>query len=205
MKSTSQAAVAALTERFDRIALDFVNSRLHTRFGTADPFATPDGVLTWMDMAGVDGWDELRPTGPSGARLLRDEAVHLRHCIDALLAAAADGRTVPGPQWLGLARALRWASTSFEAESGPGEPFRLRRRYRAADGVATGSLMPIALDAIRLADEADPDRLRRCQAEECTRWFLDTSKGGQRRWCSMATCGNRAKAARYRERHLTDA
>jgi predicted RNA-binding Zn ribbon-like protein len=28
--------------------------------------------------------------------------------------------------------------------------------------------------------------------------FLDTTKNGRRRWCDMATCGNRAKAARHR-------
>ena len=30
--------------------------------------------------------------------------------------------------------------------------------------------------------------------------FLDTSRAGRRRWCSMATCGNRQKVAAYRRR-----
>jgi predicted RNA-binding Zn ribbon-like protein len=30
--------------------------------------------------------------------------------------------------------------------------------------------------------------------------FYDTSRTGRRRWCDMATCGNRAKAARHRAR-----
>jgi predicted RNA-binding Zn ribbon-like protein len=30
--------------------------------------------------------------------------------------------------------------------------------------------------------------------------FFDSSPTGRRRWCDMATCGNRAKAARHRAR-----
>jgi predicted RNA-binding Zn ribbon-like protein len=33
------------------------------------------------------------------------------------------------------------------------------------------------------------------------RWvFYDESRAGKRRWCDMASCGNRAKAARHRAR-----
>ncbi|WP_443691321.1 CGNR zinc finger domain-containing protein [Pseudomonas sp.] len=35
------------------------------------------------------------------------------------------------------------------------------------------------------------------QCEGCTWLFIDTSKNHRRRWCSMATCGNRAKAQRH--------
>ena len=41
------------------------------------------------------------------------------------------------------------------------------------------------------------DRVRSCEHEDCTIWFLDTSKAGRRRWCSMEVCGNRAKARRH--------
>ncbi|MFK4105631.1 CGNR zinc finger domain-containing protein [Streptomyces sp. NPDC019531] len=42
-----------------------------------------------------------------------------------------------------------------------------------------------------------PDRIRLCDQPDCIRYFLDTSRNGTRRWCSMALCGNRAKAARH--------
>ena len=44
---------------------------------------------------------------------------------------------------------------------------------------------------------ADPSRVRRCAHPECVLYFHDTSPKRSRRWCSMATCGNRAKAARH--------
>ncbi|MEV6928289.1 CGNR zinc finger domain-containing protein [Dactylosporangium sp. NPDC051485] len=42
-----------------------------------------------------------------------------------------------------------------------------------------------------------PDRLRHCANPDCVLHFYDTSPKANRRWCSMAGCGNRAKAARH--------
>jgi predicted RNA-binding Zn ribbon-like protein len=44
----------------------------------------------------------------------------------------------------------------------------------------------------------DPERIKLCDG--CSWVFFDTSRTGRRRWCDMATCGNRAKAARHRAR-----
>jgi len=41
------------------------------------------------------------------------------------------------------------------------------------------------------------DRIRKCEHDDCILHFLDTSKAGKRRWCSMETCGNRQKAAEF--------
>ena len=41
------------------------------------------------------------------------------------------------------------------------------------------------------------DRVRRCANDVCLWLFLDDSKSGNRRWCSMSACGNRAKAHRH--------
>jgi len=40
----------------------------------------------------------------------------------------------------------------------------------------------------------------RCQNPACVLWFFDTTRNGTRRWCSMAVCGNRAKARRHYDR-----
>ncbi len=41
------------------------------------------------------------------------------------------------------------------------------------------------------------DRIRGCANPDCILWFLDTTRPGTRRWCSMAACGNRDKAIRH--------
>lgn len=56
-----------------------------------------------------------------------------------------------------------------------------------------------AADYLRLL-ENDPTRIRRCAHPDCVLYFYDVSKNGLRRWCSMAGCGNRAKASRHYQR-----
>jgi predicted RNA-binding Zn ribbon-like protein len=45
------------------------------------------------------------------------------------------------------------------------------------------------------------DRIRQCQHPQCVLWYLDTSRSGTRRWCSMAVCGNRTKVQRHHHGH----
>jgi len=61
-------------------------------------------------------------------------------------------------------------------------------------------LLPIAEAMGDLVCQKDFGLVRRCEGLGCTLWFLDVSKGHARRWCSMAVCGNRAKAATHRAR-----
>ena len=62
---------------------------------------------------------------------------------------------------------------------------------------------PLAYQAAQLLASADRSRVRKCG--QCVLHFLDTSKKGTRRWCSMQLCGNRLKVAAYaaRQRALT--
>jgi predicted RNA-binding Zn ribbon-like protein len=63
------------------------------------------------------------------------------------------------------------------------------------------ALGAIALDAARMLGVAtDRGRIRICASETCSARFYDRSPGGRRRWCSMRTCGNEAKARRHRAR-----
>jgi len=55
-----------------------------------------------------------------------------------------------------------------------------------------------AADLLELL-RAGRDRIRTCAADDCILHFYDDSRSGRRRWCSMATCGNRAKARRHYE------
>ena len=59
----------------------------------------------------------------------------------------------------------------------------------------------------RLADplvteltDGHPERVKICASDTCQWIFYDASRTSRRRWCDMATCGNRAKAARHRAR-----
>jgi predicted RNA-binding Zn ribbon-like protein len=61
-------------------------------------------------------------------------------------------------------------------------------------------LWPVAKDAADLLASEKASRVRMCemsQEHECSWVFLDETKNGKKRWCSMQTCGNRAKARRF--------
>jgi len=64
-------------------------------------------------------------------------------------------------------------------------------------------LGPLANGAATLFTEVDRRRVRRCGQGQCVLHFLDTSKKGTRRWCSMRLCGNRLKVAAYAARQRT--
>jgi len=57
-------------------------------------------------------------------------------------------------------------------------------------------LVPALLDALDLARD-DISRVRECAAANCAYLYVDTSRNGSRRWCSMERCGSRAKAHNY--------
>ena len=57
---------------------------------------------------------------------------------------------------------------------------------------------PLAQAAATLFAHTNRDRVRKC--DQCVLHFVDTSKKGTRRWCSMQLCGNRLKVAVYAAR-----
>ena len=72
-----------------------------------------------------------------------------------------------------------------------------RRRAGGGQVRVAQALSSIARDAVAILT-ADDGRIRRCAG--CARVFHDDSRTGNRKWCSMLTCGNRAKVAAFRRR-----
>jgi predicted RNA-binding Zn ribbon-like protein len=61
-------------------------------------------------------------------------------------------------------------------------------------------IWPIVESAATLLTAGEFDCVSECAADDCNWLFLDRSRGGTRRWCSMRSCGNRAKARRHYRR-----
>lgn len=64
---------------------------------------------------------------------------------------------------------------------------------RLLPGNARQALSTVARDAIDLFSSPLAERVRICEADDCGLLFVDTSRPGTRRWCSMDWCGDRAK------------
>jgi len=78
-----------------------------------------------------------------------------------------------------------------------------RLEEHAAEDPLASALGAIALDAARmLAHPPERERIRICGSDTCEARFYDRSPAARRRWCSMALCGNVAKARRHRARTL---
>ncbi|MFD2262317.1 CGNR zinc finger domain-containing protein [Lacibacterium aquatile] len=75
--------------------------------------------------------------------------------------------------------------------------------WRPIEEPFTGHHLPVyrlAHAALELLKDLTHGRLRRCAGEDCGWLFLDQSKAGRRRWCSMSDCGNAAKQRKFRAR-----
>lgn len=163
-----------------RPALDLCNTRL----GEIDLLRSPSDLARWFVAVGaVDHPPAISARELEAARALRDG---LR---PALLAG-------DGPAVARLAEA--WL------DDAPGrlcvEVDTLRPRFTPGARTSGCLLVDAVLDALDLVRE-QPGRVRECSGEECPVVFLDESRNGSRRWCSMEVCGSRAKAASYYRRH----
>jgi len=77
-------------------------------------------------------------------------------------------------------------------------------RYGAEEPV-TAVPAAVARDALDRATAPAPARVRACTGPHRGAWFLDNSRPGNRRWCSMETCGNQAKKSTWRGKQATAA
>lgn len=178
-------------------ALDFVNTA-----GGRDKSREPDRLgayaafLAWAEAAGLLTATEaagLAPCAqtPAAARVL-DRAVTFREALHALLLAVAHREAaLPSEARREVEAAIRMAladATLVEDAAG--------LRWDARN--VTDPSLPFhrtALAAQELFGSGALAKVRAC--ERCSWLFVDRSRGRPRRWCSMAACGNRAKAARH--------
>ncbi|GAA1501851.1 CGNR zinc finger domain-containing protein [Streptomyces synnematoformans] len=168
------------------LALDLVNTWWIDQGRAVDFFDEPRGVRRWLAEHGLpDG------AGDAGGTAVAPDAVR------EPLTAARDA----------LRAALAGDEQPLDAILAHGARRPLLRNGTAASEVVVDdpAWLPAwcaAADLVRLYAER-PDRIRACADSACVLWFYDVSKNGRRRWCSMEGCGNRAKAARFQDRHRT--
>jgi predicted RNA-binding Zn ribbon-like protein len=171
-------------------ALDFLNTRLDDRGVPIDLLPDSHAVARWLAAAGVihDAEGISRHWTGTPAQILRFRE-HLRKAVIRL-----EGGSTPPVSFIHEINA-HLANFPAIRELTASPPLSRTARWQFTGHVdsALGPLAEFAADLF--ATTTDPSRLRKCDA--CMIHFLDTSKKGTRRWCSMALCGNRAKVAAY--------
>ena len=68
------------------------------------------------------------------------------------------------------------------------------------DGDAGALLVTLAREAVQLFGSEAGKLIRQCESRTCTLYFIDNSRRGDRRWCSMSGSGNKAKVREFRRR-----
>jgi predicted RNA-binding Zn ribbon-like protein len=168
------------------LALEFVATLAGRKREPLDRLATRVDLSAWLEQAGLG-------TGIVSSEADLAAARELREAIYGLLHARRANRRARGAD---VATVNRFAALSPPVPQLDG---RLRLEWQAPNP-ATAALAQIARAAVELLSSPDVDRIRDCADPTCSLMFIDHSRPGRRRWCSMDRCGNRTKTARYRHR-----
>jgi predicted RNA-binding Zn ribbon-like protein len=179
-----------------RVSVDFVNTLRERWWRRVESLVTPRDLERWLQRVGL-----LSSSAAAGDGAVESARV-LREAVDAAFAATLDGRTPPLPALATLNAWLPHALAPPCLALRGGELALVDSPARDEVALALGR---IALDAAQIiAEPRARRRLRTCASDTCSARFFDNSPAGRRQWCSMRTCGNVAKARRYRARHTHD-
>jgi len=176
-------------------ALDFCNTRAGW---DAPPLPRGEWLQDYDTLAGwaayadlLDAEEEAALRGRTGARAeaVLADARRLRGRLRTAVLDPSDARAVAD-----VGAAVRTAAEGLRLEPGA----RPAWRVEAARQVEL-PLLRVAWAAGELLTSGELDRVKACPGDECGWVFLDRS--GRRRWCSMDSCGNRAKVRAHAARH----
>jgi predicted RNA-binding Zn ribbon-like protein len=161
------------------LSLDLLNTRWRGT-PTNDLLTDPAGYGIWLASAGLA---DRCPADAAGLTCV----LTARAAIAEVVLAAEEQR----PAELGaLNEVLRHGRLRHSlTEAGPQESAEVDAPEWLAAWLAADDYLSLVREGAH--------RIKRCAHPTCILHFFDTSQNGRRRWCSMAVCGNRAKAARH--------
>lgn len=185
---TNDLRRAGFPFRSGRLCLDFVATVAKRGIADREMLTGPAALRTWLHVAGLPAAQDLRDTDLDRVRELR-EAVH------ALTRRHVDG-VPPDPAVIETINAAAVPGTppAFLGSDG-------RTLLPPGQAPLDGILATLARDTIDLFGGPLRHRVRACIGHDCSLFFVDRSRPGTRRWCTMAACGEKASSAAYRKRH----
>ncbi|HLW71832.1 MAG TPA: ABATE domain-containing protein [Candidatus Binataceae bacterium] len=180
-----------------QLCMDFANTLAWRGSATAESlhnikelidWAASTGCLTTRQAAAALAWARKSPA-PAG--LMLAQALGLREALYATFARLARGGEPSRDAIAQLNRALDEAPARRVLAA---ERSRIGWRIERDLTSVAELLAPVLWSAADVLAGRQTARLRLCANPKCLWLFVDDSKSGTRRWCSMQACGNRAKA-----------
>jgi predicted RNA-binding Zn ribbon-like protein len=182
------------------LALDLVNTRSGPRHGPvdADWLSSYEDFAAWSRRAAGPGLDMPGQAAPSPAGVDAVAAfarvIACRDDLDEIFRPLADGRT---PTDAALRRLQLTYVEALAHGRLDGDPAGYSWTWEPGRDLLA-PLWPVVAAAVELLTAGPAVPVKSCQA--CRFLFIDQSKNGSRRWCSMEDCGKAAKIARYLQR-----
>lgn len=171
-----------------RLCLDLAGTKLWRRSRRTELLNSPEDSRRWVCEAGV-----VDDPGPMDLRAF-ERLRRLREAVYLLATSwppADHAETDVGEVLAEVNEAARLPLPKHQLDA---------LGNLARTGGVDEVLGAVARDAVDLLSSAQFQRMKECANQDCTRLFVDLSHSGARRWCGMAECGNRHKAASYRKR-----
>lgn len=189
----------------ERLWLDFVNTDEVRRGTRSDLLRDFNALVLFLVEAGT--LDQERGLGmrrraqqqPAGAAAALVEARRTRAALRALAEKGTGSDRVRGDALAEINRVLGRSAGTRRVE--PRADGSFAHSFVPVGDAFAALMIPVVESAADSLIRGELQRVRRCGDSRCSRVFLDHTRNGRRRWCEMSTCGNRAKAARFRERH----
>ena len=186
----------------ETLCLDFANTRYWRGMPQpVDELGSSDELLAWcaakaaIPAGRIAALQTRWRAAPDEADVVLAAALARREAIYRLFHGIAASGEAPAAELAQLNAAFATAPARRVIEPGPGG---FGWRLEADD---LDLLTPVLWSAADLLVSRRLVRVKHCANEQCQYLFLDDSKSGNRRWCSMSACGNRAKAHRHYARH----
>lgn len=180
-----------------RLALDFANliPEAHdVSWQQFVEFLVDSSVVSKERGQRLENLGRSEPAAVDGVLL---KILRLRECLRAIFSAAEEGRAFPNAWAAPINEILRMTEGHDELVMREG---RWRLEFVARESGLEWLLAAIARSAAELMVEGAVAPIKRCANPECRLFFYDDSRTRQRRWCSMALCGNRHKVAAFLRR-----
>jgi predicted RNA-binding Zn ribbon-like protein len=156
-----------------------------------DSIGDPDALSTWLSAHGLEAGKGLGPADVA-------RAIAMREALRALTLANNGEPLVP--EAISKLNAVAGQARLQVRFGEDGEP-ALEPAEEGGEA-ALGELLAIVFRSMAQGTWA---RLKACREHTCQWAFYDLSRNRSATWCSMAVCGNRAKARAYRARHRPQA
>ena len=173
------------------VTLDLVNTGVVSEDDrSSDVLASTERFLAWCEYAGFGTVNASPTLGADDERAFLDEAVRVRSALRSIIESIAERRAVDPAALATLRVACAEAIENAEPVIATS---RLSWTWPAKS--ERSLLWETSCAAVDLLRSPAVDRVKLCPG--CGFAFLDTTKNGSRRWCSMADCGTDEKARRF--------